>query len=746
VKSKTLYANNWEYLLDELRRLDLLIRLEILKQHQSGPQNPWEQLKGLVLSEGEIARLLAEDGGRGDNPADAQDAEIKRLTGALFKIQTQIQKQRCASLEAGIYLTLPYLAQLFQLDPVEEQCLIICLAPELDRKYEKLYAYLQDDVTCKKPSVDLVLKLLFTSVVDRLIGRRLFEDRSPLLQFRLLHLTPNSLNQQSMLLSRFIKLDDRIVNFLLGLPQMDAGLGKAARLVIPQFAVETSPLPESGLQEAGAGLDRRIYEFTSWSLNDARQIYPLFYLRGAYGSGQLQVVERVSCKLGINLIIADVKKMLAGETPFEDIAWLLGRESLLQPAALCYENFDALLQDEERSGRHVDLLLENLAIFPGLTFLIGCNPWKPRGSLPSHLFIDVELSIPGERERKELWERFRAGYRFEEDLDAGELSGKFRFTRGQIKDALAAAQTLARWRDPGDGRITRQDFHAACRNQAHHRLSDKARQISLRYGWKDIVLPTDARNQLREICSQVRHRHVVHGQWGFDRRHSLGGLNALFHGPPGTGKTMAAEIIAGETGLDLYKIDLSQVVSKYIGETEQNLHQIFQEAQSSHTILFFDEADALFGKRSEVKDAHDRYANVEIAYLLQKMEEYDGIVILATNFRQNMDDAFVRRLHFAVEFPFPDERYREKIWTGIWPENTPRSSDLDFSWLARTFRITGGNIRNIVVAAAFLAAEESCPVAMRHLVRATRRELQKMGKLCSKDDFGEYYEMLEQGV
>jgi SpoVK/Ycf46/Vps4 family AAA+-type ATPase len=228
------------------------------------------------------------------------------------------------------------------------------------------------------------------------------------------------------------------------------------------------------------------------------------------------------------------------------------------------------------------------------------------------------------------------------------------------------------------------------------------------------------------------HQQRVLGTWGFDRKLSQGkGVNVLFAGPSGTGKTMAAEIIANELGLDLYKIDLSGIVSKYIGETEKNLDRIFRAAENANAILFFDEADALFGKRSEVRDSHDRYANLEISYLLQKMEAYAGIAILATNLRQNLDDAFVRRLAFTVHFPFPDETSRRRVWAGIWPAETPLAADVDLAFLARQFKLSGGNIKNIALAAAFLAAEDGGRVTMAHLLQATRREYQKLGKVLS---------------
>jgi SpoVK/Ycf46/Vps4 family AAA+-type ATPase len=242
------------------------------------------------------------------------------------------------------------------------------------------------------------------------------------------------------------------------------------------------------------------------------------------------------------------------------------------------------------------------------------------------------------------------------------------------------------------------------------------------------------------VADQIRRRSTVYAAWGFEGRFSLGnGTIALFSGPPGTGKTMAAEVIAGDVGLDLYRVDLASVVSKYIGETEKNLARVFDAAEASNAILLFDEADALFGKRSEVSDAHDRYANVEVAYLLQRVEAYDGTVLLTTNHERNVDEAFLRRIHHRIDFPRPDAAVRERIWRAIFPAETP-VGDLDYEFLA-SFAITGGNIKNVALRAAFLAAADSC-VEMPHVVRAVRRELQKEGTLIDPAEFGPYRELL----
>jgi SpoVK/Ycf46/Vps4 family AAA+-type ATPase len=352
-------------------------------------------------------------------------------------------------------------------------------------------------------------------------------------------------------------------------------------------------------------------------------------------------------------------------------------------------------------------------------------------------FLSVEFPTPDLSKRRDFWEREGArGLRVAAGVDYGALAGRFRFTPGQVRHVVAAAEDLARWRHPESAQISDDDLYTACRRHSNPKLSELACKIVPKYGWDDLVLPPDRISQLAELCRHSKYRHVVYGEWGFDGKLSYGkGLSALFTGPPGTGKTMAAEVIANDLQLDLYKIDLSQVVSKYIGETEKNLDRIFTEATTGNAILFFDEADALFGKRSEVKDAHDRYANIETGYLLQKMEEYEGIAILATNLRGNMDEAFVRRIHFIVEFPFPQEQERLAIWQKIWPEDVPRGELLDLELIARRFEIAGGNIRNIAIAAAFLAAGEGGGVAMTHLMQATRREYKKIGKIVGDGDF-----------
>jgi SpoVK/Ycf46/Vps4 family AAA+-type ATPase len=410
-------------------------------------------------------------------------------------------------------------------------------------------------------------------------------------------------------------------------------------------------------------------------------------------------------------------------------------------AILYVEPFDLLLEPDRAGERQ--RLLEALADYNGVTVLSGVQSKLPRGR-GTHGQLQVDWPIPSHEQRMRSWRDSldAAGEAVDEDL-VDTLAGRFLLMPDQISDAVAGARIRTDWRmaasRPNDGDspmrpLELPDLFEAARAQSEATLEGLARKIEPVHSWDQIVLPEDTLAQLQEMCQQVVYRHRVLDEWGFGNRLSVGkAVTALFVGPPGTGKTMAADIIAHELGLDLYKIDLSGMVSKYIGETEKNLRRIFSAAENANAILFFDEADALFGKRSEVRDSHDRYANIEVAYLLQQMDQYQGVAILATNLRQNMDEAFVRRLGFAIDFPFPDEEQRARIWRLLFPPEARRTSDIDFLALGNQLRIAGGNIKNIVLSAAFLAASANESVGTEHLLHATRREYRKMGKVLSGD-------------
>jgi SpoVK/Ycf46/Vps4 family AAA+-type ATPase len=376
----------------------------------------------------------------------------------------------------------------------------------------------------------------------------------------------------------------------------------------------------------------------------------------------------------------------------------------------------------------------------GATVLLGENRWEPAAWTSDVPGVALDLEVPPATARLQLWSSHLGGQLSTSDLE--ELAGRYRLDGDAIRAVTSSAHGRAVIR--GDRQATAADYRAAAQSLAAPPLDGLARRVVPRYGWDDIILPPDGRRQLHELCDRARHQQTVLESWGYGSKHSRSAsVTGLFGGQPGTGKSMAAEIVAGDLGLLLYRIDLSAVVSKYIGETEKNLEQIFRAADRGDAVLLFDEADALFGKRSEVKDAHDRFANIEIAYLLQRLEAYEGIAVLTTNLLGNIDEAFLRRLDCVMEFPMPEEAERLRIWRLAIPTDAPLADEVDLSFLARKFRLAGGHIRNIALTAAYLAAADGHVITMKQLVRATRREYQKLGKLVAESDFEHYYPLLK---
>ena len=375
--------------------------------------------------------------------------------------------------------------------------------------------------------------------------------------------------------------------------------------------------------------------------------------------------------------------------------------------------------------------------------LVGSRCWDPRWS--HEVPFSIDAPAPTIAQRRRIWRTALgpdASANF--DFDPADATVHFRLTPEQIDRAARAAhhEATAAGRRPTAG-----DVRAGARAQNAAGLERLARRVEPAADWSDLVLPPAVVDQLRELTSRVRHRDLVLDDWGMSRRGSASGrgITALFGGESGTGKTLSAEVVAGDLGLHLYVIDLATVIDKYIGETEKNLDRIFEEADRVNGVLLFDEADAIFGKRSDVKDAHDRHANVEVAYLLQRMERFNGLAVLTTNLRANVDDAFTRRLDLVVDFPMPEEHDRRRLWMTHLRERVPRTDDIDFDFLGRSFKLSGGNIGNIALAAAYLAAGDGRPVAMADLIRATEREYRKLGHLCLEAEFGPYFDLVALG-
>lgn len=720
------YESSTQHLLAGLAVVDLRIRWAVAQARAAG-LDPGDEFRGLYISDDQIDTLLeCQFGGhlwaRGPGqvetppyPANGNNGHIRPdqlWPEALAQARRHWQARTQASRESGLALWLDHLAQAFELTPTEVDVLLIVLAPELDLRYERFFAYLQDDVTRKRPSVDLILNLLSGSFEEKLRLRALLTEDGRLIRSRLLHRFSDN-NRRTPLLAHYVRPAAGIVEHLLGRPTIDDALADSAELRPTEASAARSSLPPA-LREQFA------------RANHHTTLRPLFVLVGPTGAGRGEVARQLAAEAGRPLLVVNLATLATGEVGLAEGLRLVERDGRLLDAFLYLTHWESALNQ----GQPPPALATALLGYPHSVVIAASAPWQPGHRFRSRPVLAVPLEAPDHEERRRLWATYLGD---QNGLDLDRVANHFRLTPGQIADAAATARDRARWQ----GRpLLTDDLLTAGRAHSNHNLAALATKIQPHYTWDDIVLPSDTRRQLEEMVNTVRHRPVVYDRWGFGRKMALGrGLNALFAGESGTGKTMSADIIAGTLGLDLYKVDLSTLVSKYVGETEKNLDHIFREAATSNAVLFFDEADAIFGKRSEVKDSHDRYANIEISYLLQRMETYDGVVILATNMRANLDEAFTRRLHFAIEFPFPEAADREHIWRVTVPEELPLADDVDFGLLAQRFRIAGGNIRNIILAAAFLAAEAGEPLGLAHMLHATRREYQKMGRLIDESLF-----------
>ncbi len=724
------FEKGLDYLMAELRRIDLRLRLQVARQRQRNATSLDDQFRGLFISEEEIESLVSTGGPLPDN--DSLDLEDLPEATACKEMEKEIAVRREATLRNHSEIRLQNLASIFGLSPFEVDTLLVCLLPEIDTKYERIFGYLHDDVTRRRPTVNLALQCLLDNLEEKMAAREAFLPHSPLITNHLIRLEEDSSPGTSSLLARNLKIDERIANYLLGSDQMDPRLAGYTRFKKPLSGLGGLVLSERSR--------RQLTEFAS-RINETDHM--VLYLQGPAGIGRKTAAEALCCECGLPLLTADVPGLLASGLGPETAVSLVLREAKLRRAALCFAGIDPVLSDENAMNAWLSTITRAVNVISLPVFITGETEWYPINALERKLYLQIEIDVPPYDVRRLLWNKFLNGYPVEiTQTDMDEAADKFRFTPGQIRDAAATARDMSFGR--GSEHISKDDLYKACRIKSNRRLNIMARKIEPRFEWEDIVLPEDQKYQLREIADYVKYRHIVFADWNFEQKLSLGkGLNAIFSGPSGTGKTMAAEIISNELGLDLYRIDLSAVVSKYIGETEKNLDRIFTEARNSNAILFFDEADAVFGKRSEVRDSHDRYANIEVAYLLQKMEEYEGIVILATNLKKNIDEAFARRMHFSVEFPQPEASDRLLIWQGMFPLEAPLGSDVDMNFMARQFKITGGNIKNIALSAAFLAASDGHSINMEHLIRATKREYQKVGKLWNETDFGPFFELIK---
>jgi len=666
-------------LLAHLERTEARVRVLVAHRRADDP-NPDDPFRGLYLPDEEIDRLLA-PAAAAERSAVVDQAPPEPGDGA----------GRLGRLAAACGLS-----------GLDVGLLVTALAPDVDARFERLYGYLNDDVTRRRASAGLALELAGVPARSAPARARLAAG-APLVDRRLVLVE----DADRPFLSRALRVPDRVTQHLLGDDVPDASVLDLVGSPQPHDCPEAAALSRLLPGVAGEPL--------------------LVYLRDQRRRTGVGVAVAALRGAGLGTVSLDLTRLAQRANPHE-LVLAAGREALLGGAGLVAGPVSALDGDAEA--------LRLLAGLDVPVLLVGDVTWDPAWSDRVPLPLDAPLLEVAARTA--AWDTHLA----EDRLVDGTLSPPVHLRLGPeqigraVRSARLSASHAAMPVDVGA-------LQAGARAQNAAGLERLSRRLEPGVGWDDLVLTPVVETQLRDLAARARHRDLVLSEWrmrpGGGRGH---GVTALFAGDSGTGKTMSAEVIAGALGLDLYVVDLATVVDKYVGETEKNLERIFAEASGVNAVLLFDEADAVFGKRSEVRDAHDRYANIESAYLLQRMETFDGLAILATNLRANIDEAFTRRLDCIVDFPAPTEELRLSLWKASLSPPLPVADDVDFDFLAKAFEFTGGNVRSAATSAAYLAAAADRPVGMTEVIAAVEQEYRKLGRLVLEREFGRYLAML----
>lgn len=693
------YGNQQEMLRDMFALLDYHLYVYYRHHQWLGPENDMRNMLGLMVTKEEFEHNLSGNGG-GSLSELADEQERETLHSGIEICATRL------SLTASEAFPVTKLIRRFNMNLFQVMSFMLVYATQVDERYEKMCAYLQDDVTKKHPSPMLCIRLFMES------GKR---PESYLPQFLPRTVFGSVFDADAP--ENQLRLRREVIDFLSGsAPALRGGMrlfsGRPAGMLQTRF-------------ETARALDN--------AMNTGEKRIVL--LSGPVGCGKQYQIEHLCSRRGESCLFADMDMLEHRADAVMDAAFL----ARLYGAYLCLYHLDGT-DEEGDPAPPPPMMIEAIHQIPvekDAMFLLSQKAIHPGYGV---LCVDVVMEKSTENQRSELFSACLEKMNLAPDVDAYELASKFCFEPKQIVSACRQAAGIAAINGvPADAAL----IHRCCYRQVMSKLAKLASPVKPNFTWDDVVMPEQQKKLLQHACSYVKYRHKVYQDWGFDKRISYGrGLSVLFAGVPGTGKTMSAQVMANQLNMEMYKINISQIVSKYIGETEKNLQAVFSEAKKANCILFFDECDALFGKRSEVKDAHDRNANVEVAYLLQQIEEHDGVCVLATNLLQNIDEAFMRRITYVVRFPFPDKEARKEIYLRTIPKQTPVDDDIDWDFIADKFALSGGHIKNIVLSAAFSAAAEDQPINMRHMLNAAVGEMKKNDIVVVREELREYADLL----
>ena len=606
--------------------------------------------------------------------------------------------------------------------------LAAALLSSTQTSYASVYQIVNENGSLTAPTVESAARLYFgeefsiTSASGYMSD--CLENLLPIMDLRV---------NSNMPFSTVLTPDKRIIDYLFGKNplRLDENYQRFYRMLTDDKELDPIMANETQLEAMSISYDLGVRIF-SWF--------------GDEGSGRRFFIKHFSRRKGLRAITLNCKKLFVYDFSFvEKALWAVRRECIFTDSCCCLSELDYREDEKEKYIGYMDLAVSKLREHDILIFLMSRDK-LPLKSVTDQEFTELELPTPGNQEREDCWKYFSKEYGLDKDVELPEMATKFLFTPGKIKSALKQAKSFSIMNH--EILISRAKLFEGCYNQMSSELTQKATKVKANFGFEDIVMNASQRETLEHAIDQMTFRKTVYDNWNYTKKYPYGrGLSVLLFGAPGTGKSMCAQVIAHELNLELYRVDLSKVIDKYVGETEKSISMIFREAKKCNVVLFFDECDTLFAKRSDDGGSNQASNNNKTALLLQEVEAYDGVSVLATNYKHNIDPAFFRRMKYIVEFQFPDADTREMLWRTTIPKTTPLADDVDIRFLAERFEFVGGNIKNCILNAAFLAAADGDgkEVGMKHYLQAIKYEFVKTGKVFTRADFEPYAYMVGLG-
>lgn len=720
------YETETEYKEDLLRFLDMLLMIACSLKYLEGEGEPPVEidnghLRGIPITGKEVIASLQSNaiGKREELPyTDIKEILIQALT--IIKSRTE---------QSSTQLKLKELSDKLDLSEVERFLLLLVWANYEDAKYELLYAYLQGDVRMKLPSLRMAVSLMeLFQEIDRSEIVRIHRKN----QKKFSVLFRRREHYDEICLAETFELSERVYGWLNGEHSLSSEIADIA------VRMEKEPVKHSEDSQYSFFVYRNyehmvklisiMEEKTEHSQLQVLNIY------GSKGNGRRSFVKWACSKLEKEGLCIDIVQVMENEN-IPEIIDKIYQEWVLSECILCfyYPVYEGM-QKEEVSHEKLQQLLTLCR--KRFLFMIWISEEKAEYLINQQfLYVSFEIESLSLKERYHIWQEHGEQYQIDGELDYQLLANQYLISIQGIENALWNADLLRL--SEGRDQIQLEDIQNAVKQQSVNQLGNCAVRVSSLCTWDDLILPQEQKKQLEMIENQVKYKSVVGEDWGFYEKTTYGrGVCALFYGAPGTGKTMAAQVIANKLGLNLYRIDLSQLISKYVGETEKNISKVFQKARGINALLFFDEADSVFARRLDVKDSMDRSANAQTAHLLQEIEDYEGVTILATNLAINIDDAFKRRIKYMVKFAYPEQEIRYQLWTSILPEKAPCEEEIDFAFFSEHFELSGSSIKEILTAAAFMAASKHRSLRNEDIIEAIKLNYQKYGKSITNEELG----------